>query len=58
MDKLKKRKERMAHKMVSMTKDQFVKEHKDLTKVLRTGKGLKGEYKEQSEELKKVLHTK
>lgn len=44
----------MAGKMVSMPKKAFIKEHEELTKVLKTGKGLKKEYKEQSEELKKT----
>ena len=40
-------------KKITMTKSAFVKEHKDLLKTLKTGKGLKKEYKEQSSELKK-----
>jgi len=38
---------------ITMTKGAFVKEHRKLIRHLKTGKGLKGELKEQSEELKK-----
>ena len=42
--------------MVKMSQKAFVKEHKDLLKVLKSGskKGLRKEYKEQSQELKRV----
>jgi hypothetical protein len=39
--------------IIKMKKPDFVKEHKHLLKVLKTGKGAKKEYKEQAEELKK-----
>jgi hypothetical protein len=41
--------------IIKMTKKDFIKEHKDLIKVLKTGKGLKRECKEQSRELKKYI---
>ncbi len=41
--------------IIKMKNKDFVKEHKNLVKVLRTGKGLKKEAKEQSEELKKLI---
>ena len=37
--------------MVRMKKKDFVKEHRKLVKVLRSGKGLRKEAKEQGEEL-------
>jgi hypothetical protein len=39
---------------VKMTKKAFVKEHEHLLKVLKSGKGRKGEYQEQKEELERV----
>ena len=39
---------------IRMKKGAFVREHKKLIQVLRTGKGRKREAKEQEEELKKV----
>ena len=41
--------------IVRMKKKDFIKEHKDLVKTLKTGKGIKKEYKEQSQELKKYI---
>ena len=46
------------HKDISMTKKEAVKEHEHLTKVLKTGKGLKGEYKKQNEELQEYKKAK
>lgn len=42
---------KLKHKKVSMSKGQAVKEHEHLVKVLKTGKGLKGEAKKQGKEL-------
>lgn len=42
------------HKKISMTRKEFIDEHEKLTRALKTGKGLKGELKEQGEELRKV----
>ena len=39
--------------LVKMKKSAFIKEHKHLLKVLRSGKGGKKEAKEQAEEMKK-----
>ena len=39
---------------ISMTRGAFIKEHEKLTHAMKTGKGIKGELKEQSEELEKV----
>ena len=39
--------------IIKMKKKDFIREHKDLIKVLKTGKGLKKEYKEQKAELDK-----
>ncbi len=41
-------------KKVTMTKGAFVKEHKDLVHVLKSGKGLHREYMEQKKELDKI----
>lgn len=43
---------------VSLSKKQFVKEHEGLLKTLKSGKkkSLQKEYKEQSEELRRVKH--
>jgi hypothetical protein len=38
---------------IKMTRPKFFKEHKNLLKVLKTGKGLKKEYKEQKAEVNK-----
>ena len=38
---------------IKMSRPAFFKEHKDLLKVLKTGKGRKKEYKEQLKEIKK-----
>ena len=38
---------------IRMSKKGFMKEHKDLLKVLKSGKGMKKEAREQSKELKK-----
>ena len=40
-------------KAIKMKKKDFVKEHKHLLKVLKTGKGRESEYKEQKAELNK-----
>jgi hypothetical protein len=37
--------------IIKMTKHAFVKEHEKLVKALKTGKGIKGEYREQKKEL-------
>jgi hypothetical protein len=41
------------NKKVSIKKSAFIKEHKHLLKVLKTGRGAKQEFKEQKEELNK-----
>ena len=43
-----------------MTRSNFIKEHKDLIRILKKGdkKGLRKEYKEQSAELKRYLKRK
>jgi hypothetical protein len=41
-------------KRISMSKEDFVKEHKKLVKTLKTGKGIKEEYREQKGELDKL----
>jgi len=41
--------------LVNMKRSDFIKEHKDLLKVLKTGKGAKKEFKEQRKELNKYL---
>jgi len=42
-------------KVLQMKKSDFIKEHKKLLPVLKTGKGRKAEYKEQKKELNKYL---
>ena len=49
-----KAKSQALHKKISMTRKEFIDEHEKLTRALKTGKGLKDEYKEQHEELEKV----
>jgi len=51
-------KRKIAKKMVSMPKKEFVGEHKRLLKVLKTGKGIKGEYKKQKTEITKRNYPK
>ena len=41
-------------KRISMSVGDFVKEHKKLVKTLKTGKGVKEEYREQKGELDKL----
>ena len=43
-------------KKISMTRAEFILEHEKLTKALKTGKGLKGEYREQKAELNKIKY--
>ncbi len=43
--------------LIKMTRKDAIAEHKKLTKVLRTGKGLKSEYNKQEKELKKYEHA-
>lgn len=47
-------------KKVSMTKQAFIKEHKKLVKILKSGnkKGIKNEIKDQSKELKRITRKK
>lgn len=44
----------MNGKKMMMSKNQMIKEHQGLVKVLKTGKGIKKEAKKQSRELKKL----
>jgi len=44
-------KSKALHRKITMSVGDFVKEHKKLTKALKTGKGIKDEYKEQKAEL-------
>ena len=42
------------NKIIKMKRSDFIKEHKHLLKVLKSGVGEKKEYKEQKQELKNI----
>jgi hypothetical protein len=41
---------------IKMSRADFIREHKRLTRVLKTGKGRTQEYKDQEKELQKIEH--